>query len=461
MRIALPALKKKEKSMKNNMLNDNGLSIKEYLSRFMISVLFLAVCATAVAQESDSLAVYLKEAAGKNPGLKVKYSNYLAALEKIPQAGALPDPEMQFSFFITPMELMTGRQVADLRVMQMSPWFGTLKAAREEASKMALAKFQEAESYKNELFLEVKTSWYQVFRAKQEIASAEKNLAILRSLERMALVRFKAALPEGSSSATATDGTMGGGNQGGMVGLLRVQMEIGILENRIESLKDMLITAQARFNGKLNRKSDSVVFIPESLRKDSLPGSLVQMADSLANNPMIRMYEADSKANEARMVMATRMGYPMVGAGLNYSLISKTPNATFDMNGRDMIMPMFTATLPVYRKKYDALRREAGYLRDAAAESARNVKIELTVNLKEAIQLYNDAVRRVNLFEHQATLAEKTITLLTRSFSVAGSDFEEILRMQQQLLDYEFKQIEALVDLKTAIATVMFIISYK
>ncbi|MFA5814949.1 MAG: TolC family protein [Bacteroidales bacterium] len=465
--------------------------------RTMLFLVFIASWATSAAQQTDSLSGFLKEAASNNPGLRAKYSEYLAALERVPQAGALPDPEMQFGFFIKPMELLGGNQVADVRLMQMSPWFGTLKAAKDEASKMALAKYEEAQSVKNELFFQVKSSWYQVYRTKQEIMVAEKNLALLRSLERMALIRFKtagissAAGSGGASSgmeaaqktensgmaggnmgntsagsggnsgnmANSPESSMGSSNQGGMVNLLRVQIEIGSLENRLAFLKDQLITDKARFNSNLYRKPDTEVFISDSLMESPLPGSLALLADSIVNNPMIKMYEADRAANEAKINMVTRMGYPMVGMGLNYSLIQKRPEATSMMNGQDMIMPMFSATLPIYRKKYNALRREAEFLRDAAAESAQNVRNELTVNYQEGVQLYNDADRRVELYKRQASLAEKTITLLTRSYSTAGTDFEEILRMQQQLLNYEFKHIEALVDRNTAIATLISIIS--
>jgi len=258
----------------------------------------------------------------------------------------------------------------------------------------------------------------------------------------------------------STDPAMGSSNQGGMVNLLRVQIEIGSLENRLALLKDQLITEKTRFNSYLNRKPHIEVFVSDSLMEATLPGLLALLADSIVNNPMIKMYEADRAANEAKIKMVTRMGYPMVGIGLNYSLIQKRPDATFMMNGQDMIMPMFTATLPIYRKKYNAMHREAEFLRDASAESVANARNELSVNYQEIAELYKDAERRVELFKRQASLAEKTITLLTASFSAAGTDFEEILRMQQQFLDYQFKQIEALVDRNLAIATLMSIIAY-
>ena len=53
-----------------------------------------------------------------------RYFEYQAALQKVPQVGGLPDPELNLGVFLSPMELVEGKQVADIRLMQMFPWFG-------------------------------------------------------------------------------------------------------------------------------------------------------------------------------------------------------------------------------------------------------------------------------------------------------------------------------------------------
>ncbi len=77
------------------------------------------------------------------------------------------------------------------------------------------------------------------------------------------------------------------------------------------------------------------------------------------------MLEFEKQSLEARKKMVTAMGYPMVGLGLNYSLIGKNEMSTSSMNGKDMIMPMVTVTLPIYRKKYNAMNNEADLLKTA------------------------------------------------------------------------------------------------
>ena len=424
--------------------------MKQYIKQFILLIATLSSSLPGNAQ--DSLSYYLEHAALNNPGVKAKYLEYSAALEKVPQASSLPDPELQFGYFIKPMQLLMGNQVADIRLMQMFPWFGVLKAAKDEASKIAVAKFESFRDAKDELYFNVKSSYYQVYRTIYEIGIANKNLDILKSLEQIVLVKFSTG-GAGSSSGSG----MSGSGKNDMVNLLRVQIEIHELENRIALLQDQLTTDKVSFNRYLNRVPSSEVFTGDSLTEVLVPSDILTLADSLVNHPMVKMYEAESEANAAKLAMVTRMGYPMVGLGLNYSIIQKRDGVPPMMNGNDMIMPMISMTLPIYRKKYKAMRHEAEFMRDAATVSAENVTNNLRVNFQETMQNLNDAGRRVELYTEQALLADKSVQLLITSFSASGTDFEEVLRMEQQLLDYQFKKVEAVVDKNTSISQLIYL----
>ena len=424
--------------------------MKQYIKQFILLIATLSSSLPGNAQ--DSLSYYLEHAALNNPGVKAKYLEYSAALEKVPQASSLPDPELQFGYFIKPMQLLMGNQVADIRLMQMFPWFGVLKAAKDEASKIAVAKFESFRDAKDELYFNVKSSYYQVYRTIYEIGIANKNLDILKSLEQIVLVKFSTG-GAGSSSGSG----MSGSGKNDMVNLLRVQIEMHELENRIALLQDQLTTDKVSFNRYLNRVPSSEVFTGDSLTEVPVPSDILTLADSLVNHPMVKMYEAESEANAAKLAMVTRMGYPMIGLGLNYSIVKKRDGVPPMMNGNDMIMPMISVTLPIYRKKYKAMRHEAEFMRDAATVSAENVTNNLRVNFQETMQNLNDAGRRVKLYTEQTLLANKSVQLLITSFSANGTDFEEVLRMEQQLLDYQFKKVEAVVDKNTSISQLIYL----
>ena len=460
--------------------------ISTYFHVFLcISILFTY----ASAYSQDSLAYYLELAAKNNPTVLQKLAEYEASLQKMPQVGGLPDPELSTGIFLSPMELVGGKQVADIRLMQMFPWFGVLKNAKDEMSLMAKAKFESFREAKLQVYFNVQQSWNELQKIQQSILISEKNMEILRSLERLSLVKFKAASTSGSTSSSGSGSTgnsvptaqgssgmnaMGGGNAGnsstpaapamtsspmgssggsGLADLYRIQMEIAELENSISLQKSQLQTIAARFNSYLNRKPQTPVHLTEKLTANSLDILLTAASDSmLSRNPMLGMLEYEQQSLDARQQMVTKMGYPMVGLGVNYSLINKNPMSTSAMNGNDMIMPMVTVTLPIYRKKYKAMQEEVKLLKVATQQGYQATANALQNEYYEAVQLYLDAQRRMKLYQNQADLANKSLSILVKSFSASGSGLTDLLRIRQQTLDYETKQVEAITDNNTAIA---------
>jgi len=443
----------------------------------------------AKGQQNDSLMNYLEIATKNNPTVLQKLAEYEASLQKVPQVGSLPDPELSTGIFLSPMELVGGKQVADIRLMQMFPWFGQLKSAKDEMSLMAKAKLETLRDAKLQVFYDVQRTYFELQKIDQSIRIAEENLEILRTVERLSLVKFKSAANSsvGSSAVTMSAGSSPSATQpsgmGGMTGnstpnsgqansaagnnstpmassggsgladLYRVQIEISDLENNISLLKNQHQTITARFNSYLNRKMQSPVQLAEKISADSLNLSMQAVSDSiLSRNPMLGMLQYEQQSLDARKEMVTKMGYPMVGLGINYSLIKTDPAAMApEMNGKDMVMPMVTVTLPIYRKKYKAMQEEVKLQKTATEQGYQATANALQTEYYEALQLYNDARRRMKLYADQTDLANKSLNILMKSFSASGSGLTDLLRIQQQTLDYELRSIEAITDNNTAV----------
>ncbi len=444
--------------------------------------------------QSDSLFKYLEIAAKNNPTVLQRFDEYRAALQKVPQVGSLPDPQLSVGVFVQPMELMAGYQEADINLMQMFPWFGVLKSAKDEMSLMAKAKFESFRDAKLQVYYDVQRTWFELHKVKQNIRVSEKNIEILRTIERLAIVKYK-TVPTGNrasvnnntgsaasgnnansgssgmnnmggnsgnssgsvsnqTSATMTGGNMGSGiSSSGLSDVYRIQIEIGELQNNIQLLKSQWTSLSARFNSYLNRAHHSVITISDSLKANEFDQSLLLLSDSsFNNNPMLGMLQYEQQSLEARKKMVTKMGYPMVGLGVNYVLISKSGMSTSPMNGNDMIMPMVTATLPIYRKKYRAMNDEADLLKTATGYNYQATANALQSEYYQATQLYLDAKRRMLLYTDQFQLASKSLNIMFKSYTASGSDLSDILRVQQQTLDYEYKQAEAIADTNISIA---------
>lgn len=460
----------------------------------LIIVLLLSLRVFSLGQTLDE---YLQIAAENNPELKAYFSDYLAAMEQIPQVGTLPDPELSMGFFIQTMERFMGNQQADIQLMQMFPWFGMLRTRKDEVSKMALAQYEVFQDAKNRLFYQVKSTWYEMYRLEEEIKITEENLAILQTYERMALIRFQSGGSTGASASSMQDnsamnnnrsgsssenamGSMGGGmntgskpgiaNSGntsssssvtsmsagksGMSDVLRVRMEIKELENTLALLKDSRSPLQAEFNQLLNRDYHEAVTLADTLSDQPLSTERLALLDSITlNNPMLKMLDAETEAYEAQKKMARLEGKPMLGAGVNYMPFSPRSENGMAMGGKDMIMPMVRISLPIYRKKYNAMMKEAELKQQAVQLRKENTMNQLATQWSIALRDLDDASRKTRLYREQSDLARQTLNLLMTSYSSVGRDFEEVLQVQQQLLDYQLKLITAIVDQYTLVST--------
>jgi outer membrane protein TolC len=96
--------------------------------------------------------------------------------------------------------------------------------------------------------------------------------------------------------------------------------------------------------------------------------------------------------------------------------------------------------------------KEADLLKTAASQNYQAAANLLQTEYYQAVQLYQDAQSRITLYENQYQLASRSLDLILKSFSTGSSGLTDVLRVRQQTLDYEFKQIEAVADFNTAIA---------
>ena len=64
---------------------------------------------------------------------------------------------------------------------------------------MAKAKYELFRDAKAQVSYDVQRTWYELFKVREEIRISEKNIEILRTIERLSLVKYKSPASEGSS----------------------------------------------------------------------------------------------------------------------------------------------------------------------------------------------------------------------------------------------------------------------
>lgn len=460
--------------------------------KFIITNILFLLLITGNAM-GQTLEEYLMVAAENNPNLKAKFFQYQAALERVPQVGALPDPQLSFGIFINPMERFAGDQIGSISLMQMFPWLGTLGAAKEEMTFMAKANYEAFNEARSTLFYEVKATWYAMHLLEKEITITSENIELLKTIEQIALARFKSGGQQGSgasgsgamgSAGNTTVGSQGAGmgsmnmqsqtssgsaatqrsmtpmaetdnmgSSGSMTDVLRLQLEINELQNNLKLLQESRVPLVARFNQLLNRSVNEKVLLADTVVAAQIPILLTEIPDSIRNNnPMLKMLEQEKASYIAQGEMNRKMGFPMIGIGLQYDIFRPGMNSPAMMNGKNMLMPMATLTLPLWRKKYNAAVRESEWLQKSVDLQIQDVQNQLMVSYEDALKDFRDAERRVKLFQDQASLANQVLNILIVQYSTGGTNFEEVLRMQQQVLDYRLNHLNAIIDGNISVA---------
>ncbi|MBS9523068.1 TolC family protein [Litoribacter ruber] len=473
------------------------------LKKAFLSVVLVLLAVLGQAQQIEE---YLIQAGENNPEVRANFQRYLANLERVPQVGSLPDPELSLGVFLQPMERLMGNQRADISIMQMFPWFGMLRTQKDEASLMANASYEQFRESKNQLFFEVKSTYYELHLLQKEIEITEDNLEILRTMERLALIRYRGGNIGGATSSASTAvraagsnvssprssgmsmgqagagssgaadrrdmggsgggmNEMGGGSSGGKLSdVLRLQIQIRSMESQLETLADKKRPLMFRFNKLLGTESTAEIQLEQDLSPRILAFNGESFIDSvMQDNPMLKMLEAEAEVFSKQEQMAKLDGRPMIGVGANYMVFSPRaemgfPGGSGSMEympsgmGNNMIMPMVTLSLPIYRKKYKAAQSEARYNREAIQYQKENAENELLVQLEETIREIRDSERKVLLLDEQVELTQQALDLMVTAYANEGSSFEELLSVQRELLDYRLELISAIVNQHTAYA---------
>ncbi len=400
-------------------------------------ILFISLVVAGFAANAQTLEDYFQIAAENNPGLQAKYKDFEAALQKVPQVSSLPDPTFSFGYFISPVETRVGPQRAKFSLSQMFPWFGTLEAQADAASLMADAKYQAFVDARNRLYYNVSEAYYPLVELKRLKAIEQQNIEILQSYKTIANSKFKNGVSP-------------------MTDVLRVDIMLKDAQTNLGILNKKEKPLLATFNNLLNRDELKPVVLQDSLSMKVLPENF-RRDSMLTNNPMLNAIDLKQQASEKSELAAQRQGLPSFGVGLDYALVGKRTDMDVADNGKNAFMPMVSVSIPIFRKKYRAAEKEAQLMQEQYSFQKEETINSLTSGYESIlfqIQQQNDLI---DLYKEQILETEQTLNLLFSAYGNSGKDFEEVLRMQQQLLKYEKMKAMAETQYQTALAKLNYI----
>lgn len=379
--------------------------------------------------EASDVGVYIRYALLNNPGVEAAFQNYIAAMERIPQVTALPDPRFSYRYYIQEVETRVGPQEHAFGLSQTLPWFGKLALQGEVASSAAEAVRERFEAKKDALVAEVIDAYLEYYHLGRAIAVVQGNRDLVQYLERVARTRY------GAGAANHPD-------------VIRAQVELGILENQLASLEDRAGPFVARLNAALNRPQTTAIVFPASVQVVPLGASDADVLAWIASsNPELRALQHEMESARAAAERADKDFYPDVTLGVDYIATGDARMGGVSGSGDDAIIAGFSFNIPLARGRYRAAVREAEARRMSASLQRGDLMNKFQAEAATALFRLRDAERQINLY--QQTLlpkARESLNTTQSAYSTGNATFTDLVDAQRVLLSFELSYERSLTD---------------
>lgn len=383
--------------------------------------------ATGIDNKEDSLAVYIAEAIRNNPGLRSEYQAYQAQMANAQGAGVLSDPQLSVGLFPQAMHHVNGKQLATITIMQMFPWFGTLKAGRQQMEYKAQEAYQKFREKSLSTAFSVEKQWYSILATQEKVKAVKRKRALLNDIKKVAIYLYK--------NYTA-------GRDTKMSDQLRLDAEEERLKEQTESLETQLTLQKQQFNITLHRQPNAALSLPDSIPLRQMP--TFNWTEIERNNPKLAQYSAIQKAFKSQEEQTRARGMPMIGVGLQYTLNGKVDMPMMpNMNGKDMVMPMVSVTIPIYRKKITSAIHSAQLMERSAAYNYQNQLDALQSTYLSIEQRADDIKRKLKLYESEVSLLNRTLELMQKEYATGATSLTDILQTTRESIDYDLLKAEA------------------
>jgi len=325
-------------------------------------VLFWVGAASAQTPSGDTLRVAAAVAAARsaNPMLQGARLSADAAAERVPQAGALPDPQLAFGLVNRMLpnfgaaEPMTMNEV---RLTQMLPWPGKLGYSKQRAGHLARAGALDAVDAEVRLVSRVKSVYAELAYVDRAITIMDRTRGLLRDFFQVSQAMYSVG-------------------EGLQQDVLQAQVAVARMTEDIVVMQQDRLAMAARLNALMGRGgSDPIGPLELAVPGPPLPGVDSLMTRAAAGRPALQAAYQRVQAAEAGYRAARRELYPDFMVQLAYG-----QRPQFD----DMATVMLGITIPLWAgAKQLPMRREMAAMRAGEEAMARDLYNETFAELTE------------------------------------------------------------------------------
>ncbi|MBN2489852.1 MAG: TolC family protein [Planctomycetes bacterium] len=397
--------------------------------------------ALPVLAETASLADCLAYAALRNPGLEAAFYRWQAALMRVPQARSLPEPRLSYAYFIREVETRVGPQRHKLALAQAFPWFDVPERRGDAALAAAEAERRQYETARRKLFFEVQDAYLDCYYLGRAIALTRTNVELVTFLESVARTRYR------TDAARHAD-------------VVKAQLELATLEDRLRSLSDRLQPARARLNAVLNRPADAPLPEVAAAPREMIALTEPELVERLRrHNPELGALAAVAEQEKQTAALAARRYYPDFNLGLELVETGSARTPGVHDSGKDPLIVMLSFSLPLWWNTYRAAEREAELRHLSALKRRADRENRLVAELKHALFAYRDAARRIELYENSLIpKATESLHVTQQAFAAGTSAFLDLIEAERTRLGFELERERALAEQPRRLAEIEMLV---
>lgn len=399
-----------------------------------------ATAATPVPGEEGGLDELIRYAVRHSPELESRYQQWRAVVARVPQASALPEPQLSLGLMLDEVDRSTEYMGERYAISQLFPWFGTRGLREDMALEEAHAEARRFEAARLELVERVTRAWFEYAWLHQAAATARENLALMARFESVARMRYRV----GEVSQADVN---------------RAQVELGRLDEQWRSLQDRLGPAAAALNAELGRPAHAILpaapAAPSRLPLEPLPEHDDDhwIAMARAHSPTLAGARHAAARETHAVELAQRRYYPDFTLGVEYARGGGTRMARMDGGGRDSVAGMVSISIPIRHRSYDAGVQEARARQQAASRAVQSRELALEAEVKEALFAYRDSRRKVELYGGSLLpKARQSLASTEAAYRTGEAGFTDLVDAQRVLLEFSLAHERAAADQGRALA---------
>ena len=332
------------------------------------------------------LGEYIRTALDSNPSVQAEYARYRAALQKVPQETALPDPTLIFGRFLRSVETREGPQLSTLTLSQRFPWFGKLDLKGRIAFKRASALYRLYRAREREVAAEVKRAFYDVAYLDRAAAIVSEEQSLLDHYEELAQARYASG-------------------KGHQQEVIRIQAEISRTMSRLELLRQQRQSASARLNSLLDQppeKSVPRLLLPAPRKVEINLDELYELGER--HRQELKGAMARIEASEQGVELAKKSFWPDFTLSAGTVNVGGLPPADLlpmprPGGGKNAYNLSVGINIPLRRHKYRAEVMEAAENLIAERGTYRNLRNRIQLSIRDSAVRIQTHWRQMDLFE--------------------------------------------------------------